>query len=145
MNFQIDKKLQEVIDCSWFTIDEGTYAYTKVTEIKNVKKHLIITQDSDETTVVTDVKNLKDLGDYERNAEDWKLINIRCGTPFYCVGFLAAISSHTALNGLDITMTSTYTNDYIMCKQEELEKCTSLLISLGFSKKNPKGLILIFY
>jgi len=136
MNFQIDKKLQEVIDCSWFTIDEGTYAYTKVTEIINVKKHLIITQDSDETTVVTDIKNLNDLGDYERNDENWKLINIRCGNPFYCVGFLAAISSQTALNGLDITMTSTYTNDYIMCKEEELEKCTSLLISLGFSKKS---------
>ena len=136
MNFQIDKKLQEVINCSWFTIDEGTYAYTKVTEIKNVKKHLIITQDSDETTVVTDIKNLKDLGDYERNAENWKLINIRCGNPFYCVGFLAAISSQTALNGLDITMTSTYTNDYIMCKQEELNKCTNLLVSLGFSQRD---------
>ena len=136
MNFQIDKKLQEVINCSWFTIDEGTYAYTKVTEIKNVKKHLIITQDGDEITVVTDIKNLKNLGDYERNAEDWKLINIRCGNPFYCVGFLAAISSQTALNGLDVTMTSTYTNDYIMCKQEELNKCTSLLIKLGFSQKD---------
>jgi len=136
MNFQIDKKLQEVINCSWFTIDEGTYAYTKVTEIKNVKKHLIITQDSDEITVVTDIKNLKDLGNYERNAEDWKLINIRCGNPFYCVGFLAAISSQTALNGLDITMTSTYTNDYIMCKQEELNKCTNLLVSLGFSQRD---------
>ena len=134
MNFQIDKKLQEVIDCSWFTIDESTYAYTKVTEIKNVKKHLIITQYSDETTVVTDIKNLKDLGDYERNAENWKLINIRCGNPFYCVGFLAAISSQTALNGLDITMTSTYTNDFIMCKEEELNKCVNLLISLGFSQ-----------
>ena len=136
MNFQIDKKLQEVINCSWFTIDEVTYAYTKVTEIKNVKKHLIITQDSDEITVVTDIKNLKDLGNYERNAEDWKLINIRCGNPFYCVGFLAAISSQTALNGLDITMTSTYTNDYIMCKQEELNKCTNLLVSFGFSQRD---------
>lgn len=139
MYFQIDKKLQEVIDCSWFTIDEGTYAYTKVTEIKNVKKHLIITQDSDEITVVTDIKNLNDLGDYERNAENWKLINIRCGNPFYCVGFLAAISSQTALNGLDITMTSTYTNDYIMCKEEELEQCASILISLGFSRKSQRG------
>ena len=136
MNFQIDKKLQEVIDCSWFTIDEGTFAYTKVREIKNVKNHMIITQDSDETTVVTDIKNLKDLGDYERNVENWKLINIRCGNPFYCVGFLAAISSQTALNGLDITMTSTYTNDYVMCKEEELEQCTNLLISLGFSHKS---------
>jgi hypothetical protein len=139
MNFQIDKKLQEVIDCSWFTIDEGTFAYTKVREIKNVKNHLIITQDSDETTVVTDIKNLKDLGDYERNAENWKLINIRCGNPFYCVGFLAAISSQTALYGLDITMTSTYTNDYVMCKEEELEQCTNLLISLGFSHKSVRG------
>jgi hypothetical protein len=139
MNFQIDKKLQEVIDCSWFTIDEGTFAYTKVREIKNVKNHLIITQDSDETTVVTDIKNLKDLGYYERNAENWKLINIRCGNPFYCVGFLAAISSQTALNGLDITMTSTYTNDYVMCKEEELEQCTNLLISLGVSHKSVRG------
>ena len=139
MNFQIDKKLQEVIDCSWFTIDEGTFAYTKVREIKNVKNHLIITQDSDETTVVTDIKNLKYLGDYERNAENWKLINIRCGNPFYCVGFLAAISSQTALNGLDITTTSTYTNDYVMCKEEELEQCTNLLISLGFSHKSVRG------
>jgi hypothetical protein len=139
MNFQIDKKLQEVIDCSWFTIDEGTFAYTKVRKIKNVKNHLIITQDSDETTVVTDIKNLKDLGDYERNAENWKLINIRCGNPFYCVGFLAAISSQTALNGLDITMTSTYTNDYVMCKEEELEQCTNLLILLGFSHKSVRG------
>ena len=139
MNFQIDKKLQEVIDCSWFTIDEGTFAYTKVRKIKNVKNHLIITQDSDETTVVTDIKNLKDLGDYERNAENWKLINIRCGNPFYCVEFLAAISSQTALNGLDITMTSTYTNDYVMCKEEELEQCTNLLISLGFSHKSVRG------
>ena len=139
MNFQIDKKLQEVIDCSWFTIDEGTFAYTKVREIKNVKNHLIITQDSNETTVVTDIKNLKDLGDYERNAENWKLINIRCGNPFYCVGFLAAISSQTALNGLDITMTSTYTNDYVMCKEVELEQCTNLLISLGFSHKSVRG------
>ena len=97
---------------------------------------MIITQDSDEITVVTDIKNLKDLGDYKRNAENWKLINIRCGNPFYCVGFLAAISSQTALNGLDITMTSTYTNDYIMCKQEELNKCTSLLIKLGFSQRD---------
>ena len=55
MNFQIDKKLQEVINCSWFTIDEGTYAYNKVTEIKNLKTP-DITQD---TTVVTDIKNLK--------------------------------------------------------------------------------------
>lgn len=139
MNFQIDKKLQEVIDCSWFTIDEGTFAYTKVREIKNVRNHLIITQDSDETTVVTDIKNLKDLGDYKRNAENWKLINIRCGNPFYCVGFLAAISSQTALYGLDITMTSTFTNDYVMCKEEELEQCTNLLISLGFSHKSVRG------
>ena len=100
---------------------------------------MIITQDSDETTVVTDIKNLKYLGDYERNAENWKLINIRCGNPFYCVGFLAAISSQTALNGLDITMTSTYTNDYVMCKEEELEQCTNLLISLGFSHKSVRG------
>jgi len=138
MIFQINEKLQEVIDCSWFTIDKGTYAYTKVKEINDVTKHLIITQDSDEITVVTDIENLNNLGDYERNAENWKLINIRCGNPFYCVGFLAAISSLTAINNLDITMTSTYTNDYIMCKEGELDKCKDLLISLGFSMRSSR-------
>ena len=138
MKLEIDPQLQKVIDLSWFTIDPGVYAYTRVKKVINPDKHLIITRDSDEITVVTDLINLDSLGAYERNDENWKLINIRCGNPFYCVGFLAAISSQTALNGLDITMTSTYTNDYIMVKEDEMVKCIELLLELGFQKRDKR-------
>ena len=138
MKIDIDPQLQKVIDLSWFTIDEGVYVYTRVKDVINPENHLIVTRDSDEITVVTDVNNLKDLGEFERNEENWKLINIRCGNPFYCVGFLAAISSQTAMNGIDITMTSTFTNDYIMVKEDELDKCTKLLIELGFQKRESR-------
>ena len=135
---KIDDNLKEVIRQSWFTIDPGTYVYTRVSEVKDPTKHLIVTRDSDEITVVTDQKNLPGLGDYERNAENWKLLNIRCGNPFYCVGFLAAIASQTAKHGLDITMTSTFTNDYIMAQEQDLEKCIDLLLSLGFSQRKTR-------
>jgi len=138
MKIDIDPQLQKVIDLSSFTIDEGVYVYTRVKDVINPENHLIVTRDSDEITVVTDVNNLKDLGEFERNEENWKLINIRCGNPFYCVGFLAAISSQTAMNGIDITMTSTFTNDYIMVKEDELDKCTKLLIELGFQKRESR-------
>ena len=117
------------------SIDDSIKLGLNYSMMKEWDKDLLNYSRSKNHLLIPGIKNLKDLGDYERNAEDWKLINIRCGNPFYCVGFLAAISSQTALNGLDITMTSTYTNDYIMCKEEELEKCANLLISLGFSKK----------
>ena len=61
MKIDIDPQLQKVIDLSWFTIDDGVYAYTKVTRVINPEKHLIITRDSDEITVVTDINNLNDI------------------------------------------------------------------------------------
>ena len=53
MTFIIDKDLSKVIKASWFTVEKGVYVYTKVSEVLNPEKHLIITRDSDEITVVT--------------------------------------------------------------------------------------------
>jgi hypothetical protein len=135
---RISPELKKVIESSWFTIDDSIYIYTKVETVNAAEKHLLIARDSDEITIVTKEENLHLLGNYERNAEDWRLLNIKCGNPFYCEGFLAAISSSFASNSIDITLTSTFSNDYVMVQQENLEKATKLLVSIGFELKTSR-------
>ena len=136
---EISKDLKKVIQTSWFTIENGLYVYAKVTNVHAPEKHLIVTRDSDEITVVTKTSNLADLGDYERNPDNWVLLNIKCGNPFYCEGFLAAIASAFASKGIDITLTSTYTNDYVMVQQNNIDKATSLLKNIGFRQKDVRA------
>ncbi|MEJ6588771.1 MAG: ACT domain-containing protein [Crocinitomicaceae bacterium] len=136
---EISKDLKKVIQTSWFTIENGLYVYAKVTNVHTPEKHLIVTRDSDEITVVTKTSNLADLGDYERNPDNWVLLNIKCGNPFYCEGFLAAIASAFASKGIDITLTSTYTNDYVMVQQNKIDKATSLLKNIGFRQKDVRA------
>ncbi len=42
-----------------------------------------------------------------------------------------------AENRIDILMVSTFSNDYVMVKQQELDYCVSLLIQLGFELRKP--------
>jgi hypothetical protein len=139
MTFIIDKDLSKVIKASWFTVEKGIYVYTKVSEVLNPEEHLIVTRDSDEITVVTKSSNLQDLGAYERNLDNWILLNIKCGNPFYCEGFLASIASVFASKRIDITLTSTYTNDYLMIQEDNKDKAISLLKSIGFTYKSDRS------
>ena len=138
MGSEIEPKLKEVIRSSWFTIESGVYVYTRVSAVQDPEKHLMVTRDRDEVTVVTETSNLSDLGEFERNPEDWKLVNIKCGHPFYCVGFLSAVATRMAENGLDITMTSTFTNDYIFFIEKDLEVGVQLLKEIGFQQKQSR-------
>ena len=136
---KISKELKAVIQSSWFTIENGLYVYAKVTNVHTPEKHLIVTRDSDEITVVTKTSNLSELGDYERNPDNWVLLNIKCGNPFYCEGFLAAIASAFASKGIDITLTSTYTNDYVMVQENNIDKASSLLKNIGFKQNEVRS------
>ncbi|MDA9161992.1 ACT domain-containing protein, partial [Crocinitomicaceae bacterium] len=98
-----------------------------------------VTRDSDEITVVTKTSNLSELGDYERNPDNWVLLNIKCGNPFYCKGFLAAIASVFASEEIDITLTSTYTNDYVMVQENNIDKAISLLKNIGFKQNEVRS------
>ena len=135
MTFKIKDELLEVIRSSWFTVEEGTYVYTKVEDVHHPEDHLLVARDSDEVTVLTEKSNLEKKGAYERNPDDWTLINIKCGNPFYCKGFIAAIASVFAGNNMDITITSTYTNDYIMVQSENIADAIKTLTDLGFTQK----------
>ncbi len=125
--------LIEVIKASWFRIEDGTYIYTRVKKVQHPEKHLLVIHDRDEITVVTEEKNLPGLGAYESNKEKWKLVNIRCGKPFYCVGFIAYITDALAGEGIDIVITSSFSNDLVLVMENDLQKTIEILIAKGFS------------
>ena len=63
------------------------------------------------------------------------MFNIKCGNPFYCEGFLATIATAFAIQKIDITLTSTFTNDYLMVQKKNMAKAEYILETIGFSKK----------
>jgi len=130
------EQLKEVIELSWFTIDlNTTYVYTSVKEVLFPEKHLVVIRDENETTVVTAEDNLSLLGEYKANKEKWKLINIKCGNPFYCVGFIATITNSFAIKGIDIVLLSSFSNDLILVMEKDMDKAVEILIKIGFRKK----------
>jgi hypothetical protein len=129
------RKLQEVIKASWFTVDPGKYIYTSVQKITTPEKHLMIINDGAEITIVTEEKNLSLLEPYETNKDTWRLLNIRCGNPFYCSGFIAYITGALADKGIDIVLTSSYSNDLVMVMEKDLEESIGTLMEIGFRKQ----------
>ena len=127
------KKLQEIIKASTFGVREGTWVYCKVAS-KPAGDHFFVSQDKDEITVVTTVDKLGELDLIERNEENYKLIALNVSVPFYAVGFLAAVSNAIAKAGMNILIISTYSKDYILVKEQTLEKAQKTLIDLGFKE-----------
>lgn len=128
----MDPKLQEIINQSAFEVQEGIYIYCKVSS-KPAGDHFMVSQDNNETTVVTTSDRLNELDLIERNKENYKLIALNVSVPFYSVGFLAAVSNAIAKEGMNILIISTYSKDYILVKEQNLTKAKETLLSLGFN------------
>lgn len=129
------ERLKEVIKVSWFIITKERYVYTSVKKISYPEKHLMIINDGHELTIVTEENNLHLLGEYEANKERWRLLNVRCGNPFYCVGFIAYITNALAEHGIDIVITSSYSNDLILVMDKDLNASIKVLTEIGFEQK----------
>lgn len=133
-NISYRKTLEPVIASSSFTVDPGTYIYASVREVHDAEKHLQVINDGKELTIVTDISNLPLKEVISINNEQWKMISIRCGNPFYCVGFIAYISDTLAVNGIDMVITSTFTYDLVMVMERDLERAQQALVSAGFKQ-----------
>ncbi|MFT3908382.1 MAG: ACT domain-containing protein [Ferruginibacter sp.] len=129
------EKLQEIIRASWFIVEDGAYIYTSVKEITTPGKHLMIINDGKEITIVTREENLPLPGTYEANKDKWRLLNIRCGNPFYCSGFIAYITGALAAKGIDIVITSSFSNDLVMVMEKDLDVSVDTLIEIGFVQR----------
>jgi hypothetical protein len=137
------KDLEPVIAASWFTVDEAMYVYASVSEVPEPEKHLLVVRDGTEITVATDARHLPLPHCLQVNKERWKLVNIRCGNPFYCVGFIAAITDALASAGIDIVIISGFSNDLILVMQQDLDKTIEVLTGIGF--RQAKTGYLIFF
>lgn len=130
MNDEISKIIKE----SSFKIEEGKFIYAKVSEVSNLDKHFMVSRDAAEITVVTKEENLPELTLIERNKDSYYLIALNVSIPFYCVGFLAAVSQAIAEGAMNILIVSTYSKDYILVKDDKIEKARAILLKLGFQE-----------
>jgi hypothetical protein len=128
----IPESTQQVIADSTFRF-AGTYLFASVRAIAHPELHLMITRDGKETTVVTKPEHLDDLDVIDVNRDRWLLLAIDCANPFYCVGFLAKISSALSGADLDILVVSTFSCDWIFVKEEDGPRAADLLRNLGFN------------
>ena len=128
------QNLQPVIASSWFTIDPRTFVYASVQQISDAEKHLMITRDGIEITIVTDVNNFPLAGGCVVNKEKWKLVNIRCGNPFYCIGFIAFITGSLANAGIDIVLVSSFSNDLVLVMEKDMDQAVHILKEIGFKE-----------
>lgn len=123
--------LKEAIPKSIATVMNGTYVYVKTDKAEKNDNHFMVSKDKDEITVVTKKENIKDLNVLEL-VGDYKLIEFKPAVPFQTVGFLAKIAEVIANQGMNILIVSTFSKDYIMIKEEELEKGLQALKDTGF-------------
>jgi len=126
-------KIKEVYQLSQFSVNDAIYKYYLVSSYTEPQSHLMIVNNGNEITVVTKEENAHLLTVLDVNKENWRLINIKCGKPFYCVGFLAGISTAIAEKGIDITITSTFEYDFIFVQEDFLSEVIRIIQSLGIS------------
>lgn len=123
--------LQEAIPKSIATVMKGTYVYVKTDIIEKTDTHFMVSKDKDEVTVITKKENIENLKVLEI-VGDYKLIEFKPAIPFQTVGFLAKIAEVIANQGMNILIISTFSKDYIMIKEEFLEKGIKALKDTGF-------------
>jgi hypothetical protein len=130
-NVVIPESTQQVISDSTFR-RAGTYRYASVRSVANPENHLMVTRDETEITVVTREEHLAGLDVIDVNPDRWLLLAIDCANPFYCVGFIAKISSSLSGAGLDILFISTFSRDLLFVKEEDGPRGAELLRTMGF-------------
>ncbi len=131
----MDEKLKKIIEESTFEVIPGRFVYAKVAKAPLVDNHFFISKDKNEITVVTKEDNLDELEIIEKNKDVWSLIALYVSAPFYSPGFLAAVSGAMAKEKIDVLIVSTYSVDYIMVIEKNLEIAKKALMDLGFKVK----------
>ena len=126
-----DDNLHEVIRTSQVIVRPGRYAYLNAPAQTDLAEHFLLVRDQDETTVVTEEKNLPHISFAE--AVKWfKLIEIQVSQPFLAKGFIACITRAIADRNLNVLVVSTFSKDYFLVREEALEEAMAALRELGF-------------
>jgi len=130
----MNNEIKKIIKESTFKIEKGRFVYAKVFMAPNIENHFLVSKDADEITVITKEENLTELTIVERNKDFYRLIALNVSIPFYSIGLLATVSQAIAKEQMNILIVSTYSKDYILVKDDKIEKAKSVLSKLGFHK-----------
>lgn len=122
--------LTEIIKNSTVVVHPGRYVYLQGKEFE-LKNHFFISQDQDETTIVTEEENISQTT-FSKEVKWFKLFEIKVSVPFLGVGLLAAITKAVADKGLNILVVSTFSKDYILVREKTYDTVISCLKDIGF-------------
>ena len=114
---------------------DGTYAVCQMENTEKVpswveeKVFFSFTKTEDEISVVM----LQDKISTDIKAEkDWRILKVEGTLDFSLIGILAKISSVLAENQISIFVISTFNTDYILVKEEKIEKAMTALSEEGY-------------
>ena len=109
---------------------QGTYAVCQIKDTENIlncfdeKDFFSITKTEDEISVVM----LQDKISSDVKVEkDWRILKVEGTLDFSLIGILAKISEILAKNSISIFVISTFNTDYILVKEEKVEKAILVL------------------
>lgn len=114
---------------------QGTYAVCQIKDTENIlncfdeKDFFSITKTEDEISVVM----LQDKISSDVKVEkDWRILKVEGTLDFSLIGILAKISGILAKNSISIFVISTFNTDYILVKEEKVEKAILVLSKEGY-------------
>lgn len=114
---------------------QGTYAVCQIKDTENIlncfdeKDFFSITKTEDEISVVM----LQDKISSDVKVEkDWRILKVEGTLDFSLIGILAKISGILAKNSISIFVISTFNTDYILVKEEKVEKAILVLSEEGY-------------
>ena len=132
---EISPALRQTINSSPYVLHPQRYTVLQVQECSNLQTHFLVTHEAEEVTVITTEKQRSLLqSDILREQAWFHLIEFKMSTPFETPGFLAAIASQLASHHLNILLVSTFSKDWLLLREEDLEAGLSSLCELGFQQ-----------
>ena len=127
----ISPELKAVIKSSPAIVHKGRYAYLKTKAVPD-GNHFMVCKDKDEITLITEEKKVTKIV-HEKSLKWFRLIELKVSAPFpLAKGFLAAVSDAIASDGMSIMIVSTFSKDYVLIHEEDIEKAIVALKNLGF-------------
>ena len=132
---EVSPALQKTIEQSPFVLHPLRYAVLQVAECSNPQPHFLVTHEAEEISVITTEDKLEMLTPQILKQQRWfRLLEFKMSTPFETPGFLAAIASKLASHQLNILLVSTFSKDWLLLREEDLETGLSSLQELGFQQ-----------
>ena len=123
--------LDHTIRTSPVRVVPGRFAVVQARRVPPASPHFMVAHDADETTVITDERNLH-LLDVSESRGGFTLLEIQVSTPFGTPGFLATVSRILADAGLNVLIVSTFSKDYLLLEAETADEGLRALTLAGF-------------